>query len=277
MRHYHVPFAWRGPGDWGDMAQDLSLLQLVQAGTLDLRVAALLWLGMERRASVIVAALPRLAGKTTLLSALRDLLPPGVEVVYTRGQREDFSFVAHTDPGRTYVLCNEISPHLPTYLWGNRVRVLFETLARGYALGATMHADSPEEVVAALEGPPLLVPAEAMARVTFIVNLYAEDGPAGVVRRVSQVTLAAPSHGADPYRLLPVAWWEPTSDTFAWAQSPDAAQALEARLGFPQSLGHEMVRREGLLARWLADEGTGPVEMRRQVLAHYNGEKAKEC
>ena len=55
-------------GMWGlpgRGAGRLSILDLVGNNTLDLRLASLLWLLVEKKASVIVAAAPQLAGKTT--------------------------------------------------------------------------------------------------------------------------------------------------------------------------------------------------------------------
>ena len=63
----------------------LTLLDLVRNRTLDLDTAALLWLLVENRSSIVVAAAPQLAGKTTLLTALIDFMPPWHEKVYTRG------------------------------------------------------------------------------------------------------------------------------------------------------------------------------------------------
>ncbi|MBI4301483.1 MAG: hypothetical protein HY664_02610 [Chloroflexi bacterium] len=90
----------------------LSILQLVRSGTLDLPLASLLWLMMDRRPSVMVVSKPRLAGKTTLLNALLDFLRPEVRQVYLRGRAEDFSFVGRADPSSVYLVAAEISDHL---------------------------------------------------------------------------------------------------------------------------------------------------------------------
>ena len=75
--------------------EGLSILDIVNSGTLDCRLAALLWVLMEQRASVLVAAGPSYAGKTTLLHAMLDFLPPGQQKVTLRGYFEDFRFVDH--------------------------------------------------------------------------------------------------------------------------------------------------------------------------------------
>jgi hypothetical protein len=113
-------------GDSAGRSRDRSpIVELLDAGSFDARTAATLWLLIEARASIIVAAGPSAAGKTTTLSALADFLPPAVERRYLRGGNETFGWRATAHPARTYLLCNEISPHLPVYLWGIQVGRLF--------------------------------------------------------------------------------------------------------------------------------------------------------
>src|SRR3982751_1490318 len=84
------PFGWWG-WHW-EPAVPLSILQLIQAGSTDTSLMSLLWAMLGRRASVIVAAEPALAGKTTTLTGLPGLLPPGSKNVYLKGHYENFEF-----------------------------------------------------------------------------------------------------------------------------------------------------------------------------------------
>ena len=75
---------------WGGQGRSdnrLTILDLVRNDTLDVTLASLVWLLVEKKASIIVAAGPQLAGKTTFLTAALDLAPPWYEQVYTRGAR----------------------------------------------------------------------------------------------------------------------------------------------------------------------------------------------
>lgn len=128
-------YGWWGFG-W-EVPRPLSVIDLIAAGNFDARTAALLWLLIESRASIIVAADPSGAGKTTTLTALGDFLPPDTARIYLRGWNETFDFVDTADPARSYLLCNEISAHLPIYLWGRKVLQLFDARGRGFAFGAT--------------------------------------------------------------------------------------------------------------------------------------------
>ena len=115
--------------------------------------------------------MPQLAGKTTLLTALLDLVPPRYEKVFTRGRDEDFSWVPRTTPVNTYVFVPELSDHTPAYLWGDGLKRLFGELERGYSMGATIHADTPEQVLATLEGPPMFIHRELLANLHTVVTM----------------------------------------------------------------------------------------------------------
>src|SRR5215467_10066354 len=99
----------------------LSVAQLIALGSLDARTAALLWLLFEHHQSLIVSGptdpTPGV-GKTTTLNALLGFLPNGSTLVYTTGMYEDFEFTGQVQAETTCVLANEVSNHLPIYMWG---------------------------------------------------------------------------------------------------------------------------------------------------------------
>lgn len=175
------PFFWWGPF-WSHQPS-LSLNELIAAETISPEGAAMLALLIERRASCIVAAGPSGAGKTTFLTALLEALPADTRRVYLRGCYEPFDFIADADASRTALLVNEISPHLPVYLWGPAARRVFDLIHEGgYQLLATAHAESVPDLVYQLAAYPLRVPLEAIAAVRLFVFLDAwYDG--GLVRR----------------------------------------------------------------------------------------------
>ena len=143
---------------------------LMRDETIDTWTAANLWAALARRRSVAVIAGPSGVGKTTLLTALLDFLPPRTRRIYPRGCFETFAFLS--DPlfvaTETAVLINEISPHLPVYLWGPAVGRMLEAAERGYTLLATAHADTVQEFVGVLTGSPLRLPAPLVAVFEFV-------------------------------------------------------------------------------------------------------------
>ncbi len=136
------------------------------------------------RRSIIVAAAEDQAGKTTLLTALLAFLDPSTRPVYIRGIYERFEYLDELAPSDRYVLCNEISAHLPTYLWGRGVRYLFDGLGVGFPLATTMHADYAGHVLETLLNYPLEVPPEHVAGIDLIVMLRRGMVDGREVRRV---------------------------------------------------------------------------------------------
>ncbi|HUP27998.1 MAG TPA: hypothetical protein VM409_06155 [Chloroflexia bacterium] len=220
MDEQDEPFGW-----WGWHWQPpvpLSVMQIIDAGSADTGQMALLWAMLSRRASVLVAAEPPMAGKTTTLTALLDLIPPDSRRVYLRGHYETFDFALEPDasPRHTYVLANEMSDHLAVYLWGSRIYKTFELLDKGYAIGSTMHAETVDDVIAILDSDPLRVPAPWIAQLTLVINLYVSGTYGPSVRRFNTVHLLEPGSGDKSDGLLPgvrpllLSKWDKESDTF---------------------------------------------------------------
>lgn len=230
----------------------MSMLELVEAGSLDLKLAAFLWLMMEKRASVIVAALPRLAGKTTYLTALLDFLPSSFQVVPTLGMAEDFSFLTQTDPRSTYILVNELSPHMPMYMWDEPAIKLFEALEQGYALGATIHAQKPQEILWQLADYSLQIPPRRLALLHLFLMLHVARQGARVIRRVESLAFVPKVNpSAREIPVLTLARWNPEKHSLVYADSPEVLQAVAQRVAMTQEeLQREWTRRQEALKQF---------------------------
>jgi hypothetical protein len=184
-----------GWADWyfRRVDENLSILDVVKFGTIDYKLAGLLWLLMEHRASVIVAAGPVWAGKTTLFHAMLDFLRPEIEQVSLAGYQEDFKSLGSEKPENTYLVTEEISNHSYEYLWGYQVIKAFECINKGYALGGTTHARNIREVAYVLNA--LGVPLQQIASLGAVVTLqvtrgkYYDDEPIRYVDSVSTLDL----------------------------------------------------------------------------------------
>ena len=88
------PFGWWG-WHW-DPPVPLSILQIIRAGSTDTSLMALLWAMLSRHASVIVASEPPIAGKTTTLTSLIDLMPAASKKVYLHGHYESQTILQHS-------------------------------------------------------------------------------------------------------------------------------------------------------------------------------------
>jgi hypothetical protein len=202
----------------------LSLSQIIALGSVDAYTAALVWLLLEHGASLTVAGptdpQPGV-GKTTTLNALLQFLPEGTALAYMSGMYEDFAFTQLPDiePERTYALCNEVSDHLPIYMWGRVARRFLTLPARGYHVATSVHADTIREVVQMYQRE-LRVPLEDIRRLGVIVNI----GLAGKVyplrRRWFTTHFFKPqADPACPEQIVPVplSLWNEVEDIFEHA------------------------------------------------------------
>jgi hypothetical protein len=124
----------------------LSLVDLIDAGTVDLSLAAYMAATMRAGASLLVGARPGGAGKTAVMCALLNFLPDHTAiravdgpVVLAAGRRDDRA-------GDTCYLAHEIGAgHWYAYIWGREARDFFRLAAQGHIIASNLHADTLEE------------------------------------------------------------------------------------------------------------------------------------
>jgi type IV secretory pathway ATPase VirB11/archaellum biosynthesis ATPase len=253
MRMLNRPIAWWGTPD-RETATPPTILELISAGTLTVELAADLWIRIASGASLIVAASPPRSGKTTLLTALLVFLPENTEFYFTRGWGETFDLPPMSDEQKTYLLINELSDHLPYYSWGPYGRKAFELLADGYGLASTMHADTPEEVVADLRNN-LGVPVEHLTHIDLCITLRLDREVGRLQRRVNEVaTFETPTEGQIEIRRL-------------WQRSDDRLLSI---IG---SNDEDRLRRTQFLLDLLSQEQMSLTSLRQAVLSYTSDEQ----
>jgi len=175
-------------GWWGyhwTMPRPMSAVEIVESGSLDARLMATLWAVVARRGGVMLSSEAPQAGKTTTLSALVDFLPDDTVGVFLRGWGGDFTWTDEIGADRGYLLVNEMSDHLPIYVWGRNAAGALRLAGSGYGFGGTMHADSLDEALSTLRGGLRATDAD-LAGLTIYLQYSAYDTPAGMYRRVEE-------------------------------------------------------------------------------------------
>ncbi len=265
-----------------------SIVELLRAGTLDAELAAQLWLLVEARVPIVVAALAQGVGKSTLLHALLDFLPPDVRVVELAGETETFAWLPQatelgwpgvarptpgTDPVRaetTVLLAAELSDHLPAYTWGAAARVAIRAPSIGYGLAATIHADSLDDVFDLLRDRPVRLTDDELSHlgVVLIVRVV-DDHRRRVVAAHYLRPIARDQHG-HVQRLGPavLATWDADTDAFehfGWGVTPELAR----RVGRPAGdFEIEADRRREHLEALVQAGVTGPDAARAAIRAY---------
>lgn len=268
-RDYDIPVGWWG-WNW-EPPIPMSITEIVRAGNMDPRTAALCGMAIEAHGSLLIAAEEPHSGKTTTLTALLDYLPHRVRRIFIRGWSETFDYLQQTKPDETILLANELSSHLPVYLWGPKAVRVFETLRKGYALGSTLHADTAEEAVAQLIGE-LGIPAADLARVhlLMVMRIYGSSG-GGHARRVVSLHRLGERDGA--VTLAPLMTHTAERDDFTHDEDAEAGLLAELRSEGPAAARTALERRvavlDGLLRRHIFD-----IPEVRAAIAADRGEKA---
>jgi len=265
VKALNQPESWWGWHGYNH-PEAMSITQILRAGTMPVRVAAILSLAMERGAPMILAAEPPGAGKTTILTALLAFAKPESSVYFTRGWGETFALPprAPGDPP-TYILVNEISDHLPVYSWGPYVRREFELAAEGYSLMSTMHSETVDGVIEQLT-EECDVPVANIGHVALIVPMFVGMNAGRRVRRVSEVAVLEPLGGS--YDRHTIARWDPESDTYEVLSTPAQANALARRFGMEdEDLIHAVAAREQLIDALLRDGVTSIEDVQARVFA----------
>ncbi len=207
-----------------DSRRQLSVAQIIALGSVDTKTAALTWLVLEHGASLTVAGptdpQPGI-GKTTTLNALLQFVPEGTALAYMSGMYEDFAFtqLPDIDPACTYALCNEVSDHLPIYMWGRVARRYLTLPAKGYHIATSVHADTVDDVIYMYQHD-LRVSVEDVRRLGLVVNI-------GLVGRVYPMRRRwLTTHFLQPHAdpkcpdaviPLPLSLWNEFDDTFEYA------------------------------------------------------------
>jgi len=163
----------------------MSAVELIGTPTIDTRLMATLWAVLSRRRSVMLSSEAPQAGKTTALSALIDFLPDDTTGIFVRGWWEEYDWLDEITPGTGYLLINEMSDHLPIYVWGRAARGALILAGKGWGLGATMHADSLAEALESLRTHLGATDAD-LAGITIYLQYSAYATPAGMYRRIEE-------------------------------------------------------------------------------------------
>lgn len=182
----------------------------------------------RRKRSFIVVAVPRLAGKSTVLRAILAERPRSSPAITLAEDGEALDQLVKQSAGG-YLVIPEItqSAAMPGYIWGADVRRIFKLAKDGISLAATLHAEGPEDAFAQICEGCRVNDAEA-ARITAAVSLRSlgrwEEPTRRVVAAVHEINGVV--NGRPQLRLLHR--WDRTRDAFV-SEKGDAASGRAAR------------------------------------------------
>jgi hypothetical protein len=254
-------------------------VELLRDGVLDSELAATIWVLLEGRVPLIVGAAGRHAGKTTLLKALLDFLPPELTTRELAGIDEQFEWLPQASelgwsgtprapfdgelvrPDRTILIAGELSDHTPAYTWDDAARVFIRAASVGYGLAATIHADSLEDVFETLRSPQVRLTDDELSRIGVVLILRRMRDDRRRVVAAHYVRPVARDHHGHIQRLGPavLTTWNPATDTFeqfGWGITPELALRVGRRAGdFELEVATRMAVLDGLVQAGTIDLG----------------------
>jgi hypothetical protein len=199
----------------------VKLEDLVANGTMSHEIAATLRATAQGRHSFLVVAIPRLAGKSTVMAAMLARRPRGAPHRTVGDDGTDVDALAAASAGG-YLVVPEISeyPETSGYIWGAPVRQVFSRIGEDVALAAALHAPGADEAIEIVcRGNR--VPDEQAARIAVVVYIRSlgRDWQRPTGRRIATVhEIVTVRNGRPETRLLHR--WDERADRFETLERP---------------------------------------------------------
>ena len=246
----------------------LTVIDLVQNGTVDPLLMAYLWLLIDEQQSLLISGTTAV-GKTTFLNSIAEFIKPTQKIVSIEDTAElqltNVNWVpqvARTGYGpkkygevTMFDLLKAALRQRPDYLIVGEVRgreasVMFQAMATGHPALSTLHADSLNSVMDRLTTRPIDLPISLLENLDAIVFLEKTKKDGRMLRRTGQI-LEIEGYDMKSGRLKTnIAFsWNPVKDIYEAHDSVILAK-IAARTGQPpEKLRDELLRRANLLRR----------------------------
>ncbi|KAG2475155.1 MAG: hypothetical protein NPMRTH5_1830001 [Nitrosopumilales archaeon] len=206
-----------------------TVIDLINFGTIDVDIAAYLWMLVENKMSIISIGSTG-SGKTTTLNAITGLVHPDYKIFSVEDVSEInihhenwFSLISRTGFGvkgegeiGLYDLIKSGVRHRPDYIIVGEIRgseayVMFQAMATGHGGLCTMHADSYDSAAKRLQQKPMDIPAAYLPLMNCaIVIRRIKDSLTGqsVRRAVSLEEIKSATQANSVFK------WDPRTDFF---------------------------------------------------------------
>jgi archaeal flagellar protein FlaI len=272
----------------------ITVVDLINSDTLDVDMAAYIWLLLDNKKSLMVIGSTG-GGKTTILNAVKGLINPSYKIFSVEDTAEIniphenwFSLVSRASFGlesqgevSLFDLLKSGMRHRPDYILVGEIRgeeayVLFQALATGHGGMATMHADDSEAAIRRLMQKPMDIPpayAQLMNCIITIkrVKLRSESvGGKGattmMARRVTEVTEVVSSSS-----LRNVFAWDPQYDGYldSLTKSYHLPRIAEDTGLDMEDITNDLNRRRTILS-WLVSRGTRDYRSVSKIIGMFN-------
>lgn len=260
--------------------------------TVQIDVAAFLWLAVEYELSTLVAG-GTASGKTTLLNALMPFVPPNHRVVSIEDTRElNLPSFLHWVPlntrppnprgegGVTMLDLMENSLRMrPDRVVVGEVRrkreaeVIFEAMHTGHSVYGTFHAERAYQVVKRLTNPPMDIPKTVLESLHLIVVQYRNRRTG--TRRTFEVAEIMVTESNEPEINMLYKWDAKTDSVRPANKSQRIMEEIELHTGYSLAEIKQDLREKESILVWMMEKQVKDVESVGRVVSEYYRDKDK--
>ncbi len=271
----------------------ISILQLIEFGTLNYLMAAYLWLAIEEGLNMFIAGATA-SGKTTTMNALTTFIKPHAKIVsiedtpelHTAHQnwiREVIREMSKIEKGGTvnmFDLLKAAMRQRPDRIIIGEIRgaegnIAFQAMQTGHGVISTFHAASVEKLIQRLTGDPINVPKPYIDNLDVVVIQAAVRGPDGrTVRRIVSINeIVDYDPSSSTFTFIQTFRWKTETDTFDFPGDMNSyvlERKVAQKRGLPESRKREVyseLRRRAAILQKLHRGGVKKFDRLFKVLA----------
>ena len=239
------------------MGVPISILELIDFGTIDYTMAAYMWMMMKAGMNCFISG-ETASGKTTMMNAITTFLPaeskivsiedtPELQVPHKNWTRE-VTRTTRDDSGSDVSMFDLLKAALrqrPNEIMIGEIRgvegsIAFQAMQTGHPVMSTFHAASVEKLIQRLTGDPINVPKNYVDNLNVVIIQSAVNVPGkGMGRRVLSINeIVGYDSVNQAFNFMDIFKWDPATDTFKFTGKNNSyllEQKIAPRLGIPEN------------------------------------------
>ena len=239
------------------MGIPISILELIDFGTIDYTMAAYMWMMLRAGMNCFVSG-ETASGKTTMMNAVTTFLPPESKIVSIEDTPElqvphknwtrEVTRSTRDDSGSDVSMFDLLKAALrqrPNEIMIGEIRgvegnIAFQAMQTGHPVMSTFHAASVEKLIQRLTGDPINVPKNYVDNLNVVIIQSAVNVPGkGMGRRVLSINeIVGYDSESQSFNFMDIFKWDPVTDTFKFTGKNNSyllEHKIAPRLGIPEN------------------------------------------
>jgi len=239
------------------MGTPISILELIEFGTIDYTMAAYMWMMLRAGMNCFVSG-ETASGKTTMMNAVTTFLPPKSKIVSIEDTPElqvphknwtrEVTRTTRDASGSNVSMFDLLKAALrqrPNEIMIGEIRgvegnIAFQAMQTGHPVMSTFHAASVEKLIQRLTGDPINVPRNYVDNLNVVLIQSAVNIPGkGLGRRVLSINeIIGYDSESQTFNFMDIFKWDPATDTFKFTGKNNSyllEHKIAPRMGIPEN------------------------------------------